>query len=180
MGKARSIRIEDLEEHYSDAGRDAKNSYSTGDGVTYGSTERYTSSQENKYPLIAAEENNIGIGTMPLDKNNKNPLKTDGLNASEQGKNADGSYKTYEGTGKAGANGMTVKQTYYNLSSLSDLSSAYENNYYYNLFHENLKKTYWLASRAFNNFPSGGVCYFCIYNVLGSELDSGLVIPSRS
>ena len=115
--------------------------------------------------MIAEEENGMGINTTQLDENNKNPIKTNGLNRSEQD-------KIYTGrTTSNAANGITVTQTYYCLNSsstgLSDnLANAYSDNVYYQLFHGSVDDPYWLASRCSPASPD-----YCAFDVFYAAPD---------
>jgi len=166
IGKARSITIEDLEVHYSEAGNNARDTYkynnNTANGNKYGDISRFTGSNAY-YPKISLEENNIGVNTMPLDENNRNPLKTDGLDISEQD-------KIYTGNGQANTSGITLKQTYYSLGSLSDLSKAYEESIYYELFHSAISVSHWLASRSVITWAGYSYCDFRVRYVNYSHL----------
>ena len=125
---ARSLNIEDIEKHMTEEGLKYVHSYS--DIVRWGETKTYTGSS-SYYPDIYAEENGSGINTTEV--------KTDGIEPSD-------SYYTSPTTGEvysqADSNGLTVKQTYYGMSMLSNY---YDNSTFYNLIHD--AGTYWLASR---------------------------------
>ena len=166
VGTARSIKIEDLEEHYNEAGINEKNSY-TGE-VQYGETKKYEGTFSH-YPNIAKEEKNIGIDTTVV--------KEKGLDISEQGKNSGGSYKTYEGSGQASTNGITVTQNYYYFSS--NLSGMYNStNPYYNLFHSSIRNTYWLASRCVYTGSSSSWCDFNVRYATSSSVGASTVFYS--
>ena len=128
---ARSITIEDIEKHMTEEGKNRINDYNNGI-ISYREIKTYTFNRY--YPNIYTKENGSGI-----DSTN---VKTDGIGQSD-------SYYTSPTTetySQAGANGLTVTQTYYNLSMKS---SYYHNNTFYNLIH-NLENSYWLASRFVN------------------------------
>ncbi len=167
VGTARSITIEDLEDHYSEEGENAKETYSE-KGHIYGETKKYEGSFSH-YPNIAKEEKNIGIDTTVV--------KEKGLDISEQGKNSGGSYKTYEGSGQASTNGITVTQNYYYFSS--NLSGMYNStNPYYNLFHSSIRNTYWLASRCVYTGSSSSWCDFNVRYATSSSVGASTVFYS--
>lgn len=167
QGITRSLTIKDLENNYfSDVAITTRNNYiSSLDNVKYGETRYYT--KYSKYPNITPEEVGMGIATILV--NGKNTIRTDGLESSEQ-------TTTYIGSGDANAStvpsankGMTVTQTYY---QISEGNSNYKNETLNNIIHKNPTANgsntknvtaYWLASRCVNNSYSD--CYFYVDNV---------------
>lgn len=158
-GDAQSITIEDLEKHYSNAGKDARDGF-TG-AVQYGKLKRYTGSNAN-YPKLATQENKMGIDTETYtddEGNTFNTIKTDGINSSDK------QTEPYnEGSARANTNGITITQTYYDLSSVSGgLANAYVKddgrNVYYELFHSGMGH-YWLASRCVVTYSNYDSCEF--------------------
>ena len=186
-GTARSIIIEDLEEHYSNIGKEVKANYKA-EETKLGGQKRFTSSSYRYYPQIAKEENEIGIDTetyIAEDGNTYNTLNTSGIGGSDEGT------APYEGTetkgsayDQASTNGITVTQTYYNLNGASSLSECYENSAYYNLFH-GINDTYWIASRCFVAYSSYSYCDFGVHcasssKVRGEDLFNSNIHPGSN
>ena len=104
--KARSINLEDMEKHLTDAGFTARNAYSN--SVTYGTPKTYTSSKQ--YPKLYASQ--IGAGITSTSVTKPDIVKTvDPYKESSKGYTT----PTAETSDTAGDSGLTVTQTYYNI-----------------------------------------------------------------
>ena len=108
--KARSINLEDMEKHLTDAGFTARNSYLYNNDATnyakYGTTKTYTSSK--KYPKLYASQ--IGAGITSTSVTQPDTVKTvDPYKESSKGYTT----PTAETSDTAGDSGLTVTQTYY-------------------------------------------------------------------
>ena len=126
---ARSIDLKDIEDKMNDTGKNAISAYTSNGGIQHGNTKTYGSGY-NKYPNLYAEENGSGINTETVKKN--------GIDV-----NADGySSPTTEDSSTA-EEGLTVTQTYYNMSSPS---SYFDDQEFYKLVF-GTNSYYWLASR---------------------------------
>ena len=102
--KARSINLEDMEKHLTDAGFTARNAYSN--SVTYGTPETYTSNKQ--YPKLYASQ--IGAGITSTSVTKPDIVKTvDPYKESSKGYTT----PTAETSDTAGDSGLTVTQTYY-------------------------------------------------------------------
>ena len=102
--KARSINLEDMEKHLTDAGFTARNAYSS--NVKYGTTKTYTSSKQ--YPKLYASQ--IGAGITSTSVTKPDIVKTiDPYKESSKGYTT----PTAETSDTAGDSGLTVTQTYY-------------------------------------------------------------------
>ena len=105
--KARSINLEDMEKHLTDAGFTARNGYS-GSTVKYGVTKTYTSSKQ--YPKLYASQ--MGAGITSTSVTQPDIVKTiDPYKESSKGYTT----PTAETSDTAGDSGLTVTQTYYNI-----------------------------------------------------------------
>ena len=105
--KARSINLEDMEKHLTDAGFTARNGYS-GSTVKYGVTKTYTSSKQ--YPKLYPSQ--IGAGITSTSVTQPDIVKTvDPYKESSKGYTT----PTAETSDTAGDSGLTVTQTYYNI-----------------------------------------------------------------
>ena len=103
--KARSINLEDMEKHLTDAGFTARNGYS-GSTVKYGVTKTYTSNKQ--YPKLYASQ--IGAGITSTSVTQPDTVKTiDPYKESSKGYTT----PTAETSDTAGDSGLTVTQTYY-------------------------------------------------------------------
>ena len=110
--KARSINLEDMEKHLTDAGFTARNAYLYNNDATnyakYGTTKTYTSSK--KYPKLYASQ--IGAGITSTSVTQPDTVKTvDPYKESSKGYTT----PTAETSDTAGDSGLTVTQTYYNI-----------------------------------------------------------------
>ena len=107
--KARSINLEDMEKHLTDAGFTARNAYSEGESdIKYGVTQTYTSSKQ--YPKLYASQ--IGAGITSTSVTKPDIVKTvDPYKESSKGYTT----PTAETSDTAGDSGLTVTQTYYNI-----------------------------------------------------------------
>ena len=104
--KARSINLEDMEKHLTDAGFTARNAYSS--NVKYGTTKTYTSSKQ--YPKLYASQ--IGAGITSTSVTKPDIVKTiDPYKESSKGYTT----PTAETSDTAGDSGLTVTQTYYSI-----------------------------------------------------------------
>ena len=105
--KARSINLEDMEKHLTDAGFTARNAYTNSDsGKKYGETKTYTSSKQ--YPKLYASQ--IGAGITSTSVTKPDIVKTiDPYKESSKGYTT----PTAETSDTAGDSGLTVTQTYY-------------------------------------------------------------------
>ncbi len=103
--KARSINLEDMEKHLTDAGFTARNGYS-GSTVKYGVTKTYTSNKQ--YPKLYASQ--IGAGITSTSVTQPDIVKTvDPYKESSKGYTT----PTAETSDTAGDSGLTVTQTFY-------------------------------------------------------------------
>ena len=110
--KARSINLEDMEKHLTDAGFTARNSYLYNNDATnyakYGTTKTYTSSKQ--YPKLYASQ--IGAGITSTSVTKPDIVKTiDPYKESSKGYTT----PTAETSDTAGDSGLTVTQTFYNI-----------------------------------------------------------------
>ena len=110
--KARSINLEDMEKHLTDAGFTARNSYLYNNDATnyakYGTTKTYTSSKQ--YPKLYASQ--IGAGITSTSVTQPDIVKTvDPYKESSKGYTT----PTAETSDTAGDSGLTVTQTYYSI-----------------------------------------------------------------
>ena len=104
--KARSINLEDMEKHLTDAGFTARNAYKN--EVTYGTPKTYTSNKQ--YPKLYASQ--IGAGITSTSVTKPDIVKTiDPYKESSKGYTT----PTAETSDTAGDSGLTVTQTYYNI-----------------------------------------------------------------
>ena len=104
--KARSINLEDMENHLTDAGFTARNAYKN--EVTYGTPKTYTSNKQ--YPKLYASQ--IGAGITSTSVTKPDIVKTvDPYKESSKGYTT----PTAETSDTAGDSGLTVTQTYYNI-----------------------------------------------------------------
>lgn len=161
-GKARSINFKDIEDHLNDTGKAEKDGYSGGN-VAYRETKKCSGYYAN-YPKIALEEKNMGINTIPLDENGKNPIREGGLGSNEQ-------TEIHTGEDKA-ENGITVTQTYWNSNNISNI---YTDLIYKELFHNAGK--YWLASRCVNT--SSNTCDFNVYYMGSTNIGAESIYNSN-
>ena len=105
--KARSINLEDMEKHLTDAGFTARKAYSVSN-VKYGTPKTYTSSKQ--YPKLYASQ--IGAGITSTSVTKPDIVKTiDPYKESSKGYTT----PTAETSDTAGDSGLTVTQTYYNI-----------------------------------------------------------------
>ena len=136
--KARSLTIEDIEEQFSDAGKNARSNY-TGN-IKYGGTQSYDTN--NKYPLIYAEEAGSGVnGT----------IREGGIGQSVPFYNKDNLTVAYDANGNAvktaytaASGNLNATQTYYYFSNTP--SSYFQNEIFHNMIF-GTGTYYWLASR---------------------------------
>ena len=107
--KARSINLEDMEKHLTDAGFTARNAYTNSNsGKKYGETKTYTSSKQ--YPKLYASQ--IGAGITSTSVTKPDIVKTiDPYKESSKGYTT----PTAETSDTAGDSGLTVTQTYYSI-----------------------------------------------------------------
>ena len=129
--KARSINLEDMEKHLTDAGFTARNAYKN--AVTYGTPKTYTSSKQ--YPKLYASQ--IGAGITSTSVTKPDIVKTiDPYKESSKGYTT----PTAETSDTAGDSGLTVTQTYYyipiNEANYGAAAAILANSNYY-----------WVASR---------------------------------
>ena len=105
--KARSINLEDMEKHLTDAGFTARNAYTNSNsGKKYGETKTYTSTKQ--YPKLYASQ--IGAGITSTSVTKPDIVKTiDPYKESSKGYTT----PTAETSDTAGDSGLTVTQTYY-------------------------------------------------------------------
>ena len=129
--KARSINLEDMEKHLTDAGFTARNAYSN--SVTYGTPKTYPSSKQ--YPKLYASQ--IGAGITSTSVTKPDIVKTiDPYKESSKGYTT----PTAETSDTAGDSGLTVTQTFYDIPIIEEnygAEAAILKSYYY----------YWVASR---------------------------------
>lgn len=128
--KSRSINKKDIERIFNDTGIKAKNEY-TGYGKIY----TFNSYNNKYYPDLYKYENDSGVDSTTL--------KTDGIESYEtySGYQNGITYNTY---GKAGSNGLTVRQAFYFFS----VPQSYVKDV--TLYNMIFKKdtVYWLSSRS--------------------------------
>ena len=176
QGTTRSLTIEDLENYYfSSTTITSRNGYTPSGGVQYGRTKYYTGESlypNIYYPNITLEEAGMGITTTIVD--GKNTIRGEGLNISEQ-------ITTYTGYGHqntenapATNKGITVTQTYY---EISQGNSRYKNSTLNNIMHKSPTSTsntsnistYWLASRCVQT--TSNYAYFALRRVSSSKVE---------
>ena len=162
---ARSLNIEDIEKHMTEAGLNYIHEYSSSAGVAYGKTKTYTS--HKYYPNLYEYENGSGI--------NGAEVKKDGIEQSESYYSS----PTTETYSQADSNGLTVTQKYYE-SSMN--SSYYDNSTFYNLIHKAGGGSYWLASRYVDAYTSIGAVFaiFGLRRVNISDLNDISLFYSNS
>ena len=157
--KARSIKLEDIEEKMTAEGLEyARSGYDSGQRVAWGKI--YTPNY-GRYPNLYARENGSGIGTTNV--------KKDGIGRSE-------SYyttPTKETTSEAGTNRLTVTQTNYE-SQMN--SSNYENESFFYLIHN--CGTFWVASRCVGTYTYD--VWFGMMIVINSLLGGTSLIRSEA
>ena len=162
--KARSVKLDDLEEFLTDTGKGVVSSYTNDNGVKYNETHNYPYDSGKKYyPDLYQYEIYSGVtGT----------IKEDGIKKSEI-------YSGYTGgltsnkTKEAGQNGLTLKQTFYmmdiNKDNFGDVSDVFSG-------------SYWMSTRVVNCILSddgdkGG--RFAISCSNNSKIDGVALIYSR-
>ena len=140
--KARSINLEDMEKHLTDAGFTARNAYTNSDsGKKYGETKTYTSSKQ--YPKLYASQ--IGAGITSTSVTKPDIVKTiDPYKESSKGYTT----PTAETSDTAGETGLTVTQTYYSIpineTNYGAAAAILANSNYF-----------WVASRYVGAYSSG-------------------------
>ena len=143
--KARSINLEDMEKHLTDAGFTARNAYTNSNsGKKYGETKTYTSSKQ--YPKLYASQ--IGAGITSTSVTQPDIVKTiDPYKESSKGYTT----PTAETSDTAGDSGLTVTQTYYyipinetNYGAAGTILSTGSSSIYF-----------WVASRCVDTDSSG-------------------------
>ena len=179
QGTARSIKIEDLEEHYSTTGNTTKENYMTQDI----SKKRFTTKNYIYYPQMAKEEWGIGIDTETYvseeDGKTYNVLNDNGTRLSDNGSIYEGDEELGGSYGQATTNGMTVTKTFYRLGDAESLSLQYENNTYYDLFH-GVSGLYWIASRCVNTESQNASCNFIVRYASYDKLTGHFIYYSRN
>lgn len=139
--KARSLTIEDIEEQFSDAGKNARSNYTNGNSnIKYGGTQSYDTN--NKYPLIYAEEAGSGVnGT----------IREGGIGQSVPFYNIDNLTVAYGEDGNAvetaytsASGNLNTTQTFYRFNNTP--SSYFQNEIFHNMIF-GTGTYYWLASR---------------------------------
>lgn len=180
QGTTKNLKIEDLENYFSSATISARNNYipknnasGTTKAVKYGHTQYYLG--KARYPNIAIEEKNMGIGTTLV--NGKNTVRTDGLGLSEQD-------VPYTGSGNAASlettnRGITVTQTYYQIE-LRKISEPYKSTTLRNIMHNSPTQTldteditnYWLSSRSVSTTGTADYCYFSVRWVNSTDINA--------
>ena len=139
--KARSINLEDMEKHLTDAGFTARNAYTNSNsGKKYGETKTYTSSKQ--YPKLYASQ--IGAGITSTSVTKPDIVKTiDPYKESSKGYTT----PTAETSDTAGDSGLTVTQTYYyipiNEANYGAAAAILANSNYF-----------WVASRYVDTYSS--------------------------
>ena len=144
--KARSINLEDMEKHLTDAGFTARNAYLYNNDATnyakYGTTKTYTSYYK-QYPKLYASQ--IGAGITSTSVTQPNTVKTvDPYKESSKGYTT----PTAETSDTAGETGLTVTQTYYSIpineTNYGAAAAILANSNYF-----------WVASRYVGAYSSG-------------------------
>lgn len=164
--KARSLTIEDIEEQFSDAGKNAREGYKDSSNIKYGGTQSYY--RNNKYPLIYAEEAGSGVnGT----------IREGGIEKSVafySKENLTAEYRTAQD--KDGNNtSLNTTQTYYKFSNTP--SSYFQNEIFHNMIF-GTGTHYWLASRCV--YCGSTDAYFGLRIVDGAGLYSSNLFTSNA
>lgn len=161
--KSRSINKKDIEKTFNDDGIKAKNEY-TGNG-TYGKIYTFNNSNNKYYPDLYKYENDSGVDSTTL--------KTDGIEPYEtySGYENGITYKTY---GKAGSNGLTIKQSFY---FFSVPQSYVKDTTLYNMIFK--KDTfYWLSSRSIIAEENKNRACFMIDNIYETYINGTAIFKS--
>lgn len=153
---ARSINIEDIENHMTSAGLEYVHSYAS--SVAWGQTKTYTIQNFSSYPNLYRYEVGSGISTTVVNTNGAKP--------------SDSYYSRPTTEDASQGTSLTVTQTFYN-QSLS--SGYYDNSIFYDLIHSG--NTYWVASRYVNT--SASVANFGIRYVNGNNLNGNVLFGSN-
>ncbi len=151
---ARSISLDDLDKHLTEAGKRQRDSYKT-NAVQYGDVVTYTTNP--RYPSLYAKENTSGINldvTGLSEDGIKERLKADGIDRSDKYYET----PTTEVFGPTpGNNGMTIYSNYYEIGfNTTTYGEAFS------VLKQASSKYYWLATRYTNN-NTGGYAYFGIF-----------------
>ncbi|MBR3002172.1 MAG: type II secretion system protein [Clostridia bacterium] len=156
LGITRNLKIDDVEKHFNDNAKAAKEAYS-GDSIVVAMNETKNYTGKQAYPSISANEIGIGIDGLTSVKT-KNDLGA--IEKSEQN-------EPYSGYDFTSANGLTVTETYYYLGSPRTI---YEmegtDNIYYTLFN-GIDKS-WLSSRSIRVMEN--ICDFCIVRLSSNSV----------
>ena len=157
---ARSIDLKDIEDNMNASGITARDEYNkdSNSGTQYGNTKTYTG-RYTKYPNLYAQENGSGINTETVKKNGID-VNADGYDSptAEDSSTADG--------------GLTVTQTYYNMSSPS---SYFDDQEFYKLVF-GTNSYYWLASRYAGGYSPSAL--FGLRDVYDSDLGGNYMFYS--
>ena len=168
---ARSMKIEDIEEKFSDEGKETRNAYkSFGDNLTlYGDTKDYDDtnkgsySTNRKYPTLYAKEK--GSGTA-----GNGTVKSTGLGWSTRNPDGINSNASDAQFGET-PDKLTVTQTYYNISWKNN---RFKNKEYYNVIMGSTH--HWLASRYVTCSKNNAV--FGIYGSGSAHIGGDLLYDS--
>lgn len=164
--KARSLTIEDIEEQFSDAGKNAREGYKNSFNIKYGGTQSYDTN--NKYPLIYAEEAGSGVnGT----------IREGGIGKSVPFYNKDNLTVAYDANGNAIETAYTAASGNLNATQTCYYFSNTPSSYFQNeIFHNMIFGTgtyYWLASRyvsCYSTYASFGLHRVYSAGLNGSDL----------
>ncbi|MGN1299591.1 MAG: hypothetical protein ACI4UE_06400 [Candidatus Scatovivens sp.] len=131
---ARSLTIEDIEEQFSDEGKNARDTYKTSYAI-YGEVKPC---KNNQYPKIYEEEAGSGInGT----------IREGGIGQSVSLYNKDNLTTSEDSIGNSSTQ-LTTTQTYYYFSDTQNSSSYFENETLHEMIFEvGTNTSYWFASR---------------------------------
>ncbi len=129
---ARNLTIEDIEQHFTQAGQNAKEEYINNNSVKYGEVKKYEGNNNLKYPWIYEQEKNSGVNGV---------IKEDGISASDSyytsREELTNQYKTASGN-------LLITQTYYGFNVPKEYI---DNEVFYDMVF-NRPSAYYLASRA--------------------------------
>ncbi len=158
--KSRSINKKDIERIFNDTGIKAKNEY-TGYGKIY----TFNSYNNKYYPDLYKYENDSGVDSTTL--------KTDGIESYEtySGYQNGITYNTY---GKAGSNGLTVRQSFYFFSVPQ--SYVKDVTLYNMIFKKDM--VYWLSSRSIVAEEDENRACFMIDNIYETYINGTAIFKS--
>jgi len=150
---SRSLDLVDIEKHFTDSGRAARDAYTFG-GVQYGSTKTYSGNYSYAPHVWNNNDKNVSKASNNIAELESNPLSL--------------TTETYSQLGN-----ITVTQTGYNITSQA---SYYDDPNFHNLIF-GTGTTYWLASRCARCYST--VASFGLRNVDGGNFDWNALFNSN-